>query len=72
MLPNFALAKEYHFVFKMQDKNQTIEYKTEADSWNEAYRDAAVFCKNFLKKKEKLTEERILDIVDICANPREN
>lgn len=59
------------FKFKWQLKDGALQYKTEAESWEVAFRRAAKFCFDFAIKREKnLTEEAGLDIIDICANPR--
>lgn len=65
--PN-VYAKEYKFTWKT-DK-ETIQYKTNSDSWEVAFERASTFCFNLLAKKEVLTEDKGLEIIDICVNPR--
>ena len=63
-------AEEFKFTYLMgRDK---LEYKTEAQNWETAFKRGADFCFNFFAKREKvLTDEKGLDIIDTCANPRE-
>lgn len=69
LLCSTAQAKE--FKFKWESGRDLLQYKTNADTWEEAYKRAAEFCFDFLTKREtNLTEEKGLDIIDICANPR--
>jgi len=62
-------AKEFHFTYTVgRDK---LQYKTDATDWHEAFDRGGVFCYNFFVKREKnLTEDRGLEIIDACANPR--
>jgi hypothetical protein len=62
------LQKEY--VFKYNLSGQTLEIKKPAQSYEDAFDAAAQTCFNFYKGNKKLTEERGLDIIDTCANPR--
>jgi hypothetical protein len=69
ILCSHAQAKE--FTFKFNINRDQLQYKTDADTWEIAYKRAANFCFDFLAKREKtLTEDKGLDIIDVCANPR--
>lgn len=69
LIPTLAQAKEHKFVWKTKDVN--LEFKTSAETWEVAYERAAQFCFKYLVEKEtKLTTDRGLDIIDLCANPR--
>lgn len=61
-------AKEYSFKFRMA--GQTLELKQSAGSYEEAYERAAQQCFKFFKGPGKVSEDRGLDIIDVCANPR--
>jgi predicted transcriptional regulator len=60
--------KLYNFKFKMAD--ETYEYSQKSSSYEEAYQKAAQDCYTHFKAGQKLTEDRGLDIIDVCANPR--
>ncbi|NJO48103.1 MAG: hypothetical protein HC840_00140 [Leptolyngbyaceae cyanobacterium RM2_2_4] len=69
LLCSAAEAKEFHFKYTLD--RDLLEYKTNADTWEEAFKRGASFCFDFFVKREKtLTEEKGLDIIDTCANPR--
>ena len=61
-------TKEYVFKYKLS--GQTLEVKESASSYEDAYRLAAQQCFNFYKGSNKISQERGLDIIDVCANPR--
>ncbi|WP_415061459.1 hypothetical protein [Bdellovibrio sp.] len=63
-----APGKEY--TFKYQLSGQTLEVKRAAGSYEEAYEQAAQQCFSFYKGAGKVSEDRGLDIIDVCANPR--
>ena len=63
-----APHKEYNFKYKLL--GQTLEIKKAASSYEEAYEQAAQQCFNFYKGANKVSEDRGLDIIDVCANPR--
>jgi hypothetical protein len=70
LMPSIAMAKEYKFVTTYN--GGTLQFKTEAKTWEEAYTKEAQFCFDFFTKRVKLmTEETGLDIIDACANPKE-
>lgn len=62
------IQKPYSFKFKM-DK-ETFEYSQKAPSYEEAFEKAAQACYRHFKAGQRLTEDRGLDIIDVCANPR--
>ncbi|WP_413581580.1 hypothetical protein [Bdellovibrio sp. HCB288] len=63
-----AVQKEYTFKYKLS--GQSFEIKKQAQSYEDAYRVAAQQCFNHFKGAGKVSEERGLDIIDVCANPR--
>ena len=60
--------KAYTYKYKMN--NATLEIKREAASYEDGLRGAAKECFNHYKSQQKLTYDRGMDIIDICANPR--
>lgn len=69
LAPTTALAKEYRFKWNM--KNETLSYKTNASSWEEAFQKASQFCFDYsLNKQTKISEDIGLSIIDICVNPK--
>nr|BFD66819.1 hypothetical protein HAGR004_18410 [Bdellovibrio sp. HAGR004] len=63
-----AASKEYTFKYKLA--GQSLELKKSAGSYEEAYEQAAQQCFSFYKGAGKVSEDRGLDIIDVCANPR--
>jgi len=69
LLCSTAEAKEFKFTYILG--RDQLQYKTNADTWEEAFKRGADFCFDFFVKKESvISEDRGLDIIDICANPR--
>jgi len=60
--------KVYSFKFKMQ--NETFEVSQKSASYEEAFERAAKDCYRHFKGGRRLSEDRGLDIIDVCANPR--
>lgn len=60
--------KEYVFKFKLA--GQIYETKNSAASYEEAFEVAAQKCFNHYKGSGKISENKGLDIIDVCANPR--
>jgi hypothetical protein len=58
------------YTFKYQLNGQTLELRKPAQSYEDAFQDAAQKCFNYYKGQGKLSEEKGLDIIDVCANPR--
>ena len=61
-------SKEFTFKFRLAGKS--LELKKSAASYEEAYENAAKECFKFYKGAGKVSEDRGLDIIDVCANPR--
>lgn len=61
-------AKEYTFKFKYA--GETFEVRRPAGSYEEAFEKAADACFKHFKNGKKLSEDKGLDIIDVCANPR--
>lgn len=73
LFPAMCFAKEFHFVFHLQEDKMmdTWEYKTEADTWKEAHRRAALACATFFTDRMPVTENAKWEIFDACMNPSE-
>lgn len=65
---NKAGVKEY--IFKYILSGRTLEIKESAESYEEAFEKSAQRCFDFYRGSGKMSEERGLDIIDVCANPR--
>ncbi len=65
---NQPIEKKY--VFKFNLKKEIFEYSQTAPSYEDAFHKAAQACYNHYKAGRSLNEERGLDIIDVCANPR--
>lgn len=63
-----APKKEY--LFKYQLAGQSLEIKRGAASYEDAFEQAAQQCFKFYKGEGRVSENRGLDIIDVCANPR--
>lgn len=63
-----APTKEY--LFKYNLSGETLEIRNPAGSYEEAFEKAAQQCFNHYKGRGKVSENRGLDIIDVCANPR--
>lgn len=50
--------------------NKTLEVTKENLSYEAAYEQAAIECFNFFKGTKIVSEDRGLDIIDVCANPK--
>ena len=61
---------EKAYTFKFHLANDSFEYSQKAPSYEEAYEKAAQACFNHFKAGRRVSEDRGLDIIDICANPR--
>lgn len=60
--------KPYNFKFHM--KKDSFTYSQKAGSYEEAFEKAAQACYSHFKGGRHLSEDRGLDIIDVCANPR--
>lgn len=58
------------FRFKFNFKGQSYEVRQKSQSYEDAFEKAAKACFSYYKAGQKLNEEKGLDIIDICANPR--
>lgn len=63
-----AGTKEYTFKFKLA--GTPFEVTQKAGSYEDAYEVAAQKCFRHYKGAGKVSEDRGLDIIDVCANPR--
>lgn len=60
--------KQYTFNFKMKDGS--FKYEGTAPSYEEAFEVAAQACFKYFKAGRHVSEDRGLDIIDACANPK--
>lgn len=58
------------YKFKYNIQGQTLQYEQKAQSYEDAMEKVAVQCFKELKGHGRVSEEKGLDIIDICANPR--
>lgn len=63
-----APTKEFTFKYKLS--GQVFEVKRSAASYEEAFEVAADTCFKHFKGEGQVSEDRGLDIIDVCANPR--
>lgn len=68
LFSSLASASEYSFVYRFE--KELLELKIEGESYEVAYDRAALKCFKHFKRGQFLKEERGLDIIDVCANPR--
>lgn len=61
-------GKSYSFKFRME--NETYEYQQKASSYEDAFAKAAEACFKHFKQGRRLSEDRGIAIIDVCANPR--
>jgi hypothetical protein len=65
--------KAHRFVYRMKteaQKMETFEFSSTAPSYEEAFEKAAQACYRHFKGGRRLSEDKGLDIIDVCANPR--
>lgn len=60
--------KEYKFKFSFEKEN--YQYSMKANTYEQAYERAAQACFQHYKAGRRVSEDRGLDIIDVCANPR--
>ena len=60
--------KEYRFKFTMEQ--QVFEYSLKSNTYEQAFERAAQACFHHFKAGRRVSEDRGLDIIDVCANPR--
>ncbi len=71
--PSLALSytdSSKDYTFKYQMSGEKLEITRSADSYEEAYEQAAQQCFKHFKGTGSLSEDKGLDIIDVCANPR--
>jgi hypothetical protein len=68
--PEPASIKSQLYTFKFKLAGETFEYAQKSEKYEEAFEKAAQACFNHYRNGQKLTEERGLDVIDVCANPR--
>ena len=66
---SMASVKTYTFSYKTP-KSQPLQIKMSAKSYEEAFKAAAKDCFKKLTQGVYPGEEKGLDIIDICANPK--
>ncbi|MBX3018396.1 MAG: hypothetical protein KF767_10930 [Bdellovibrionaceae bacterium] len=80
--PTFAATDKgsghFEFVFRLDSDTKAklpkaetpYKFRTQAASYDEAFKKAAQSCYNHFKGGERLSEEIGLSVIDTCANPR--
>lgn len=63
-------AKDKSYSFRFNLKGQILELSQKGESYNEAYEKAAQACFKYFKGGRHISQDRGLDIIDVCANPR--
>lgn len=64
-------APEKTYTFKFQYRGESLEVRKPANSYEDAFEQAADTCfRHFKGNKAKISEDEGLDIIDVCANPR--
>lgn len=63
-----TIEKEYNFKFKFEQ--EVFEYSTKSPSYEDAFEKAAQACFSHYKHGRRVSMERGVDIIDVCANPR--
>ncbi len=58
------------YAFKYHISGEVLEFKQKAQSYEDAMEKVALKCFKELKGQGRISEEKGLDIIDICANPR--
>lgn len=66
----FRLDQDFEGTRKPQKESAKFEYRTEAASYEIAFKKAAQACFQHFKDGRKLSEAEGLSIIDTCANPR--
>lgn len=73
LLCSTANAKEFKFTFYFPygTKDNKLEYSVESNTLESAYKRASSYCFDFyVKQMSNFNEEKGLDIIDSCVNPR--
>lgn len=65
---NSESIKTYNFKYKYN--NETYEIRKPANSYEEAFDHASSECFKHFKGNQPVSEDKGLDIIDVCANPR--
>jgi hypothetical protein len=60
--------QEYRFKFNL--RGEIFHSQQNSNSYEQAFERAAKACFNYYKAGQKLSEDKGLDIIDTCANPR--
>ena len=60
--------KEYKFKFNFE--KEVYEYSMTANTYEQAYEKAAQACFQHYRHGRRVSEDKGLDIIDVCANPR--
>lgn len=62
------VQKEYSFKYELHKKS--FNPRVKAASYEDAFHTAAQQCFDFYRDGKKVSEDKGLDIIDVCANPR--
>jgi hypothetical protein len=65
------LNAKFTFYFPYGTKDNKLEYSIDSDTWESAYKRASSYCFDFyVKQMSNFNEEKGLDVIDSCVNPR--
>lgn len=62
--------KQSTYTFKFQYSGEVLEIRKPASSYEDAFDQAAQECFRHFKGAGRISEDKGLDIIDVCANPR--
>ncbi len=65
------VERKYDFKFQLKKAKKIEKYEVSltAQTYEEAFQDAAQACFNHFKNGKRLSEDQGLDIIDACVNP---
>lgn len=61
-------TKDYQFKFEYQ--KETFNYSETSSSYDEAFESAAKACFDHYRDHKRVSMDKGMDIIDVCANPR--
>ena len=63
-----AQTKEYKFNFSYG--GQKLQISESSNSWEQSFERASLKCFQHFSKGQPLSQEKGLDLIDVCANPK--
>jgi len=73
LISQTCFGQEFLFTYNLIEDGRvkSLKFKTETDSWREAKDLGSTFCFNFFANQKSFDEDRLLRVIDTCANPSE-